>query len=63
MMSAAPRKSDALTLRFNLEVDALDIRRVASNNFIVFLPSEELAGQVYNEGLPFIAPSIRLHIR
>ena len=61
--SCAVEVSDALTLRFNLEADALDIRRAAPNSFIVFLPTEELACQVYNEGRPFIAPSIRLHIR
>jgi hypothetical protein len=33
------------------------------NSFIVLLPTKELACRVYNDGWPFIAPSIRLHIR
>jgi len=30
--------SDALTMRFNLQADALDLRRAAPDGYILFLP-------------------------
>lgn len=55
--------SDALTVRFNLEAQTLDLRRAASNSYVAFLPNEVVACQVYNGGQPFVFPTIRLHIR
>jgi len=55
--------SNTLALRFHLEADALDLRHAAPNTFIGFLPDEELAIRVYNEGRPFITDSLRQHIR
>jgi hypothetical protein len=61
--SCAAEVSDALASRFHLEADALDLRRAAPSTFIAFLPSEELASRVYNEGRPFSAPPLRLLIQ
>lgn len=43
--------------------DALDLKRAAPNTFIALLPSEALAGCVYNERRPFVVPPLRLHIQ
>ncbi|KAJ1255928.1 hypothetical protein BS78_K134900 [Paspalum vaginatum] len=59
----ASEVSGVLALRFHLEADALDLRRAAPIAFICFLLDEELAGRVYNEGRPFIADNLCLHIR
>jgi hypothetical protein len=55
--------SDALSLKFDLEDDALDLRLVAPNTFIALLPSVELADRMLSEGQTFFAPPLRVHIR
>jgi hypothetical protein len=54
---------DALISSFNLEADALDLRMVASNNFIVQFSSVELADRVLSSGQYLYVPSLRLSIR
>jgi hypothetical protein len=63
LVALAPRKSDALISRFALGDDALNLRRVASNTFVAFLPSVELADRVLRGGKSFYAPPLRMHIR
>lgn len=60
---SAAEVSDALALRFALNADALDLKHAAPNTFIALLPSEALAGCVYNERRPFVVPPLRLHIQ
>lgn len=55
--------SDALAVRFNLDAQTLDLRRAAPNSFIAFLPNEEVACRVFNGGIPFVSPTVRLHIK
>jgi hypothetical protein len=55
--------SDALSLKFDLEDDALDLRLVAPNTFIALLPNVELADRMLSEGQTFFAPPLRVHIR
>jgi hypothetical protein len=59
----AAEVSDALTLRFDLEDDALDLRMVAPNTFIALLPNVELADRMLSEGQSFYAPPLRMHVR
>lgn len=47
---------DALISSFNLEADALDLRMVASNNFIVQFSSVELADRVLAGGHSLYVP-------
>lgn len=58
-----PEISNALDARFNLEVGALNLRRASSDAYILILPDESLALQLYNGGWPFITSSLRLHLR
>jgi hypothetical protein len=55
--------SDALSLKFDLEDDALDLRLVVPNTFIALLPNMELADRMLSEGQSFYAPPLRVHIR
>jgi hypothetical protein len=59
----ATEASDALTLRFDLEDDALDLRLVAPNTFIALLPNVELADRMLSEGQSFYAPPLWMHVR
>jgi hypothetical protein len=54
---------DALISSFNLEADALDLRMVASNNFIVQFSSVELADRVLSGGQSLYVPPLRLNIK
>jgi hypothetical protein len=54
---------DALISSFNLEADALDLRMVASNNFIVHFSSVELADRVLSGGHSLFVPPLRLNIK
>jgi hypothetical protein len=46
----AAEVSDALISRYDLEADALDLRRVAPSTFVALLPNVELADRVFNGG-------------
>jgi hypothetical protein len=48
----------ALILRFDLEINALDLRHVAPNTFIALLPNMELADRVFNGGQPLFVPPL-----
>jgi hypothetical protein len=54
---------DALISSFNHEADALDLRMVASNNFIVQFSSVELANRVLSGGQSLYVPPLWLSIR
>jgi hypothetical protein len=54
---------EALASRFDLDADALRLRRAAPGSFIVLFPSEELAGQVFSGGPSLFVPPLRLHIK
>jgi hypothetical protein len=58
----AAEVSDALISRYDLEADALDLRRVAPSTFVALLPNVELADRVFNGGQSLYAPPL-LHIR
>jgi hypothetical protein len=53
---------EQLASRVSLEADALHLR-VASNSFLVFFPSEELASRAINVGQSLFVPPVRLHLR
>jgi hypothetical protein len=55
--------SEALAARFSLDAQSLDLRRAAPNSYVAFLPSEEVACRVLNGGMPFVFPTVRLHIK
>jgi hypothetical protein len=55
--------SIALSLKFDLEDDALDLRLVAPNTFIALLPNVELADRMLSEGQSFYAPPLQMHVR
>jgi hypothetical protein len=59
----AAEVSDALTLRFGLEANMLDLRLATPSTFVTLLPNTELADRVFNGGQPFLAPPLQLHIR
>jgi hypothetical protein len=54
--------SEALAVRFNLYAQTLDLRRAAPNSYVAFLPNE-IACRVLNGGMPFVSPTVRLHIK
>jgi hypothetical protein len=54
---------EQLASRVSLEADALHLRRAASNSFLVFFPSEELASRAINVGQSLFVPPVRLHLR
>jgi hypothetical protein len=54
---------EQLTSRVSLEADALHLRRAASNSFLVFFPSEDLASRAISDGQSLFIPPVRLHLR
>jgi hypothetical protein len=54
---------EALASRFDLDADALRLRRAAPGSFIVLFPSEELAVRVFSGGPSLLVPPLRLHIK
>jgi hypothetical protein len=59
----AEEVSAALISRFDLEIDALELRHAAPNTFIALLPNMELADRVFKGGHPLFVPPLRLHIK
>jgi hypothetical protein len=55
--------SNALISRYDLEANALDLRRVAPNTFVTLLPNVELVDRVINGDQSLYASPLRLHIR
>lgn len=53
---------DALASRLGFEADALQLRRAASNSFMVFFPFEDHVVHAYNGGQSLFIPS-RLHLK
>jgi hypothetical protein len=53
---------EQLASRVSLEADALHLRRAASNSFLVFFPSEELASRAISVGQLLFVPPVRLHL-
>jgi hypothetical protein len=54
---------EQLASRVSLEADALHLRRAASNSFLVFFPSEELASRAIIVGQSLFVSPVRLHLR
>jgi hypothetical protein len=61
--SCAAKVSNALASRFDLEDNALDLRRVAPNTFIALLPNVEMADRMLSGGQSFYVPPLRMHIK
>ncbi|XP_020399441.1 histone-lysine N-methyltransferase EZ2 isoform X4 [Zea mays] len=59
----AAEVSDALASRFDLEGNALDLRRVAPNTFIALLPNVEMADRWLSGGQSLYVPPLRMHIK
>jgi hypothetical protein len=59
----AAKVSDALTSRFDLKDDVLDLRRVAPNTFVALLPNVEMADRMLSGGQSFYVPPLRMHIK
>jgi hypothetical protein len=59
----AAKVSDALTSRFDLKDDVLDLRRVAPNTFVALLPNVEMADRMFSGGQSFYVPPLRMHIK
>jgi hypothetical protein len=54
---------EQLASRVSLEADALHLRHVASNSFLVFFPSEDMASRAFIGGQSLFVPPVRLHLR
>jgi hypothetical protein len=54
---------EQLASRVSLEADALHLRRAASNSFLVFFPSEDLASRAFIGGQSLFVPPVRLHLK
>jgi hypothetical protein len=54
---------DVLALKYGLEADALQIRRVASNSYLVLFPSMEHVVRALACGQSICIPPLRLHLR
>jgi hypothetical protein len=54
---------EKLASRVFLEADALQIWRAASNSYLVFFPSEDLASRALFGGQSLFVPPVRLHLR
>lgn len=52
----------AIALRFEIEEARMTLFPYGPTSFLLILPDDELTVRVYNDGQPFITPSLRLHI-
>jgi hypothetical protein len=59
----ATKVREALASRFDLDADALRLRRAAPGSFIVLFPTEELAVRVISGGPSLLVPPLRFHIK
>jgi len=48
--------------RFEIDEARLTLHPWGLASFLLILPTEELAGTVYNEGRPIVTTSARLHV-